>query len=67
MQTNDLSKVSLSRKDFKFWPEKFSSSILQRGFSSGVNISREIQISQEISTPGQKLRCKMSEENFSSS
>ena len=76
-------KVALFWNDFRFWPEKFSSSILQRSFCPGVEISLEIwilahylhwatlqkcakiQISKEISTPGQKLRCQNGRWEFS--
>jgi len=34
--------VALSRKDFKCWPEKVSSSILQQSFCPEVDISFEI-------------------------
>ena len=71
-----LVKVTLSWKDFKFWPNKFSSSNSQQSFWPGVEISFKIwilahfcrvaqckncvkiQISKEISNPGQKLCCK---------
>ena len=35
-------KVALSQKDFRFWPEKLSSSILQQNICSGVEFSFDI-------------------------